>query len=61
MLKLARWSTTHRVYVVVGWVLLLVLVNMVAQSAGTSYSNDFTIPNSDAQRASDLNLSVARE
>jgi RND superfamily putative drug exporter len=54
MLKLARWSTTHRVYVVVGWVVLLLAVNVLAQSAGTSYSNDFTIPNSDAQRASDL-------
>jgi RND superfamily putative drug exporter len=54
MLKLARWSTTHRLYVVIGWVLLLVLVNVFAQSAGTSYSNNFTLPNSDAQRAADL-------
>jgi len=23
MLKLARWSTTHRMYVVLGWVALL--------------------------------------
>jgi RND superfamily putative drug exporter len=54
MLKLARWSTTHRKYVVIGWVLLLLAVNAVAQSAGTSYSNNFTLPNSDAQRAADL-------
>ncbi|MGO9249066.1 MAG: MMPL family transporter [Solirubrobacteraceae bacterium] len=54
MLKLARWSTTHRKYVVIGWVLLLIVVNIFAQSAGTSYSNNFTLPNSDAQRASDL-------
>jgi RND superfamily putative drug exporter len=54
MLKLARWSTTHRLYVVIGWILLIVLVNGVAQSAGTEYSNNFTIPNSDAQRAADL-------
>jgi putative drug exporter of the RND superfamily len=54
MLKLARWSTTHRKYVVIGWVLLLVLVNVFAQSAGTSYSNNFTLPNSDAQRAANL-------
>jgi RND superfamily putative drug exporter len=54
MLKLARWSTTHRKYVVIGWVLLLVAVNVFAQSAGTSYSNNFTLPNSDAQRAADL-------
>ena len=54
MLKLARWSTTHRKYVVIGWVLLLVAVNAPAQSAGTSYSNNFTLPNSDAQRAADM-------
>jgi putative drug exporter of the RND superfamily len=54
MLKLARWSTTHRKYVVIGWVALLLAVNVFAQSAGTSYSNNFTLPNSDAQRAADL-------
>jgi RND superfamily putative drug exporter len=54
VLKLARWSTTHRKYVVIGWVLILIGVNVLAQSAGTSYSNNFTIPNSDAQRAADL-------
>jgi RND superfamily putative drug exporter len=54
MLKLARWSTTHRKSVLLGWIALLVIVNVLAQSAGTSYSNNFTLPNSDAQRASDL-------
>jgi RND superfamily putative drug exporter len=54
MLKLARWSTTRRWWVVGGWILLIVLVNTIAQSAGTSYSNNFTLPNSDAQRAANL-------
>ncbi len=54
MLKLARWSTTHRIYVLLGWFVLLVAVNALAQSAGTAYSNNFTLPNSDAQRASNL-------
>ncbi len=54
MLRLARWSTTHRLYIAIGWVVLLLAVNAVARSAGTSYSNNFTIPNSDAQRATDL-------
>ncbi len=54
MLKLARWSTTHRRYVVVGWIALIVAVGALAQSAGTEYSNNFTLPNSDAQRAADL-------
>ncbi len=54
MLKLARWSTTHRKYVVIGWLILLIGVNVLAQSAGTSYSNNFSLPNSDSQRAADL-------
>jgi RND superfamily putative drug exporter len=54
MLKLARWSTTHRLYIVIGWIVLIVAVNSLAQSAGTEYSNNFTLPNSDAQRAADL-------
>jgi RND superfamily putative drug exporter len=54
VLKLARWSTTHRKYVVLVWLLLLFGVNAIAQSAGTAYSNNFTIPNSDAQRAANL-------
>jgi putative drug exporter of the RND superfamily len=54
MLKLAHWTTTHRLYVVIGWIVLLLGVNTLAQSAGTEYSNNFTLPNSDAQRATDL-------
>jgi RND superfamily putative drug exporter len=55
MLRLARWSTTHRLYVAIGWVVLLLAVNAVAQSTGgASYSNNFTLPKSDAQRAADL-------
>jgi RND superfamily putative drug exporter len=55
MLKLARWSTTHRLYIAIGWVVLLIGVNVIAQSGGgASYSNNFTLPKSDAQRASDL-------
>jgi RND superfamily putative drug exporter len=55
MLKLARWTTTHRLYIALGWVVLLIGVNLIAQAGGgASYSNNFTLPNSDAQRASDL-------
>jgi RND superfamily putative drug exporter len=54
VLKLAGWSTTHRKYVALGWVLLLFAVNAFAQSAGTSYSNNFTLPGTGAQHASDL-------
>ena len=54
MLAFARWTTTHRKYVLIGWVLLLFAINAFAHSAGTTYSNNFTLPGSDAQRASDL-------
>jgi RND superfamily putative drug exporter len=54
MLRLARWSTTHRLYVAIGWVVLLVGVGALARSAGTAYSNNFTIPKSEAQHAADL-------
>ena len=54
MVKLARWCTTHRKTMLFGWIALLLAVSAIAGSAGTSYSNNFTLPNSDAQRASDL-------
>ncbi|HEY2768575.1 MAG TPA: MMPL family transporter [Solirubrobacteraceae bacterium] len=54
MLKLARWSTTHRLYIVIGWIALIAVVNTLAQSAGTEYSNNFSLPGSGTQRASDL-------
>jgi len=55
MLKFARWSTTHRLYIAIGWVILLIGVNVISQSSGgAAYSNNFTLPNSDAQRAADL-------
>ena len=54
MRALAGWITTHRKYVALGWILALVAIYLLASSAGTSYSNNFTLPNSDSQRASDL-------
>ena len=54
MLKLARWSTTHRKYVLLGWIVLVLAVIALGRAAGTSYSNNFTLPHSDAQRAADL-------
>lgn len=54
MLKLALWSTTHRLHVLLGWLVLVAALIALAGSVGTSYSNNFTLPHSDAQRASDL-------
>jgi len=36
MVKLARWTTTHRKHVLLGWIAVLFVVNAFAQSAGTS-------------------------
>ncbi len=54
MRKLANWSTTHRLYVVIGWVALIVVVNVLGLAAGTEYSSNFTLPHSGSQNASDL-------
>jgi RND superfamily putative drug exporter len=54
MLKLARFSTTHRLYVILGWVAVIASVGALARTVGASYSNSFTLPGSQAQRASDL-------
>ncbi len=54
MVSYARWITTHRKYVLLGWLAVLVLLNVLAASAGTNYSNNFTLPNSGAQRAADM-------
>ncbi|HEX5308332.1 MAG TPA: MMPL family transporter [Solirubrobacteraceae bacterium] len=54
MRAFAGWITTHRKYVALGWIVALIAINALAQSAGTSYSNNFTLPKSDSQRASDL-------
>ncbi len=54
MVRFARWTTTHRKYVLLGWLGALAVAIAVAGSAGTEYSNNFTLPNSDAQRAADL-------
>lgn len=54
MLKLARWSTTHRLYVILGWVAVIAAAGALAHAVGTTYSNNFTLPESGAQQASDL-------
>jgi putative drug exporter of the RND superfamily len=54
MVRLARWTIAHRWYVLLAWLVLLLAVNAFAQSAGTSYSNNFTLPHSGAQNAANL-------
>jgi putative drug exporter of the RND superfamily len=54
MESLARWSTTHRKRVVTGWIVLLVLSLGAASRLKNHFDNNLTLPNTGAQRASDL-------
>jgi putative drug exporter of the RND superfamily len=54
MLKLTRWTIAHRRIVVVGWIVLAVGVLGVSQVLGKRNANNFSLPNTDSQRAVDL-------
>ena len=54
MLRLAHWSSRHRRSVVLLWVVLLVAVMAISSSVGTDFGNNFSLPGTDAQRATDL-------
>ncbi len=54
MLKLTRWTIAHRRLVVVAWVVLAVGVLVVSQAVGKRDANNFSLPNTDSQRAIDL-------
>src|SRR5437773_12166691 len=54
MLKLTRWTIAHRRMVVVSWIVLAVGVLAVSQAVGKRNANNFSLPNTDSQRAADL-------
>jgi putative drug exporter of the RND superfamily len=54
MLALARWCTSHRKYVLLIWIVLILGVGMLSRVVGSSYSNNFTLPGSGAQHAAEL-------
>ena len=54
MLKLTRWTIAHRRIVVVAWIVLAVGVLAVSQAVGKRSANNFSLPNTDSQRAVDL-------
>src|SRR5262245_10215571 len=51
---LARWSTTHRRTVIAAWVVLLLASLGTAGTLKNRFSNNLTLPNTGAQRASHL-------
>jgi len=48
---LARWCHTHRLVVILVWVAALVGLGAATMSAGSSYSSDFSLPNTDSTKA----------
>ncbi|HEX7163920.1 MAG TPA: MMPL family transporter [Trebonia sp.] len=52
--RLAAWSQRHRWGAVLLWVLLLAVVTIGSQAVGSNYRNDFTLPGTDSQVATDL-------
>src|ERR1700676_3218503 len=54
MLRLTRWTIAHRRLVAIGWVALAVGVLAISTSVGTRTANNFSLPNTGSQRATDL-------
>jgi len=54
MLKLTRWTIAHRRIVVFSWIVLAVGVLAFSQAVGQRNANNFSLPNTDSQRATDL-------
>ena len=54
MLKLTRWTIAHRRIVVLSWIVLAVGVLAASQAVGKRNANNFSLPNTDSQRAIDM-------
>ncbi len=54
MVSLARWSIGHRRAVVALWVVVLVAALGLSRAVGSHYVSNFSLPNTDSQRATDL-------
>jgi RND superfamily putative drug exporter len=54
MLRLTRWTIAHRRIVVLAWIVLAVGILAASQAVGTRNANNFSLPNTDSQRATNL-------
>jgi putative drug exporter of the RND superfamily len=52
--RVAHWAATHRRTVLIGWVVVVIGALAISSAVGTSYSNNFSLPGTDSQRATDL-------
>ncbi len=51
---LAGWAQRHRWAALALWVAVLAAITLSSTAAGSAYKNDFTLPGTDSQRATDL-------
>jgi RND superfamily putative drug exporter len=54
MLNLTRWTMAHRRIVAAAWIVLAVGLLALSSSVGTRKANNFSLPNTGSQRATDL-------
>ena len=54
MRRFAGWTTSHRKTVILAWIAGLIVVGMIAKTAGSAFSEDFSLPASDSKEALDL-------
>jgi RND superfamily putative drug exporter len=54
MLTLTRWMTRHPWLVVCSWIVIAAGVLVISQAVGRRDANNFSLPNTDSQRAVDL-------
>jgi putative drug exporter of the RND superfamily len=54
MRRFATWITGHRALVIVGWLVTLFAMGAIAASAGSDFSEEFSLPSSDSKDALDL-------
>lgn len=54
MIGLSRWCMRHRLWVVIGWLLIAVATNFAASAVGRHYATNFTLPGTQSQRVADL-------
>src|SRR4051794_36748758 len=54
MRRFATWITSHRKTVIIGWIVGLIAMGFIASSAGSDFSEEFSLPSSDSKDALDL-------
>jgi RND superfamily putative drug exporter len=52
--RAAQWAIRHRRTVVIGWLVLLIGAFGLSAAVGTRFSNNFSLPGTESQRAADL-------